>query len=670
MTHSVSRPADVSVGLDYIEFDVRVARDSTCAATTKATYMALATFANVEDHTTLSLEAAAGFSDEARRALLPYRTSIAARIGRSVDTVDKGTKELVERELLLIAPQTSDAGDRDANIYHLTDREQWARRTLDRADARAEALAAGRPWPPRPSGPHVPRVYRDPGFDFIKLDAPTVARGDRSPNYKAVYAAVASFVHGKTRSSGDRPPTYKELSACTGLGRSTVASNLSAMTEDGLLLVTERYDSENGGRTASAYTLMDAKWWAERALARMRSAEGEHAREDALVDGMGAPAGRGWPHQLDGGGRTSWTGVAAPAGRPYKKVFRSEQAPGVADAVGKSAGGFARAGTSDGAAAERGTASGGSAASEPHLPPQRRTSPRPATRKTKPRRTPPGFDMVRAAIPAAVARPGTALYPGLHRAIDDLLTGNECAGIPRRSPEQVIARVNRRWYGEHADARSGADYRGCDRCTTPGCEAPRRNPENPEGCDRIINRNSWLAAAILQQDCPDPGCEDGVIMSGGDCRACQVRAQERRAAARAAAEAEERLRAEAAAREATAASVAGRAEAEASEEFRFRMLLGRRGTYGAMLDHQVERHMTAWRERHPDPGGPPLALDAARRGRFTDEEPDHDGPAEEPGPEEDGLEEASSWGPASSPSAEYQAWREQRAQARLAALGG
>ncbi|WP_405792476.1 hypothetical protein OG753_40430 [Streptomyces sp. NBC_00029] len=188
--------------------------------------------------------------------------------------------------------------------------------------------------------------------------------------------------------------------------------------------------------------------------------------------------------------------------------------------------------------------------------------------------------------------------------------------------------------------------------------------EVPEGCDRIINRNSWLAAAILQQDCPDPGCEDGVIIGGEDCRACQVRAQERRAAARAGAQAEERLRAEAAAREATAASVTGWAEAKASEELRFRMLLERSGRYGAMLDHQVEQHMTAWRERNPDPAGPALDLDAAQQGQFADEAPDCLGPAEEPGPEED-----SSWGLASSPSAEYQAWREQQAQARLASLG-
>ncbi|MBT2611428.1 hypothetical protein J7I97_25010 [Streptomyces sp. ISL-87] len=661
MTSSVFRPADVSIGLDYIEFDVRTARDGTCAPAVKAVYMALATFANVDDHTTLAPEAAAGFSEEARRALLPYRTSIAARIGRSVDTVDRGTKELVTRELLLIAPQSSADGAPDASVYHLTDREQWARRTLERAAARTEALAAGQPWPPRSSGPHVPRVYRDPGFDFIKLDAPTVARGDLSPNYKSVYAAVATFVHGKTRTSNNRPPTYKELCSCTGLGRSTVASNLSAMVDDGLLLITERYDSENGGRAASAYTLMDAKWWAQRALSRMRAAEEEHARENGLEEGVAAPAGWGWPHQVDGGGRGSRMGVAAPGGRHYKKVIRSEQEKGVADAVGQGAGGFARAGVSAGAAGESGEAGGGSAASEPHLPPQRKTSPRPAIRKTKPRQTPPGFDMVRAAVPVAVARPGTALYSGLHRAINDLLVGTEGAGIPRRSPEQVIARINRRWHGEHADVRSAADYRGCDRCTASGCKAARRSPENLEGCDRIINRSSWLAAAILQQDCPDPGCEDGVIIGGGDCTACQMRARDRREAARAAAEAEERLRADEAGREAAEASVTSWADAEAAEEFRFRMLLGRSGVFGAMLDHQVQQHMTAWRERNPAPAGEP-ASDSEQQ--LVHEEPDFDGPDEDEAPEGIPWEQL-----ASMPSAEFRAWREQQAQAKLAALG-
>ncbi|MCZ4098014.1 hypothetical protein [Streptomyces sp. H39-C1] len=610
MSSQAFRPAEVSLGLDYVEFDARLARDGECKTVVKATYMALATFADTDEHTTMSPATLAGLSEEARRALLPYRSSIGARVGRSVDTVDKANRELVERGLLLIAPQGSASGERDANVYHLTDREQWARRVLERAQLRDAALAAGQPWPARSTGPYVPRVRRDPGFDFIKLDAPTVANGAKSPNYKAVYAAVATFVHGKQRTSSDRPPTYKELCASTGLGRSTVAANISEMADDGLLLITERYDEENGGRLASAYTLMDGKWWAQRALKRMRDAEEEHIRENDLAEGVAAPAGRGWPHELDGGGRTSWTGVAAPAGPHYKKVFRSRSETGLADAVGKPAGGFARAGARDGAAAETGTAGGGCAASPPAIPPQpqRQASRSPGTKtlKTSPRKSSAGFEMVRAAIPPEVARPGTRLYPGLHRAINDLLCGNSAAGIPRRTPEQVIARLNRRWFGMQAAERSLPTYRGCARCTTSGCKAARRNQEHPEGCDRIINRCSWLAAALLEQDCPDPACEDGVLLdSGTDCPDCEQRKAERRAVERVRVEAEERMARETETSAGRQAAHERHAEAAAAEEYRVGQALAATGAFGRLLEHQIRQHMAAWRDRNLAPGSPP-----------------------------------------------------------------
>ncbi|MER5871949.1 hypothetical protein [Streptomyces sp. NPDC002044] len=687
MSSQVFRPGEVSIGLDYIEFDARLGRDGECKPVVKAGYMALATFANVEDHTTLSPEATAGFSEEARRALLPYRSSIAARIGRSVDTVDKANRELVERELLLIAPQPSGDGSLDANVYHLTDREQWARRTLERAEARTAALAAGEPWPPRQPGPYVPRVYRDPGFDFIKLDAPTVASGEKSPNFKAVYAAVATFVHGKTRISSNRPPTYKELCACTGLGRSTVAANVSEMADDGLLLITERYDEENGGRLASEYTLMDGKWWAQRALARMREAEEEHARENDLVGGVAASAGRGWPRQLDGGGRVSWTGVAASAGPHYKKGSRSEQDDG-ADAVGNGAGGYARAGVCKSAAAESAGAAGGSAASDKTLPPQRMkpSSPKPATVKTRPRQEAPGFAEARAAIPEAVARQGTRLYPGLHRAINDLLMGAE--GIPSRTPEQVIARIGRRWFGEKADTRSAADYRGCDRCTASGCKAARRSAEAPDGCDRIINRSSWLATALLVQDCPDPSCEDGIMLDGtGECRACIKRGEDRRRDEEAAAEAAARYALgdpappDAASRAAAMATTEGWLQAAETEEARFRLLLTARGMYGSMLDHQVIEHMTGWQDRHPAPFGPAalhttpfgVRIEAPPESGYgqAEEEPDYDGPVEE-----EQARDLAAWDTALR-NPEWQAWkaeqaaaRERRTAERLGALTG
>ncbi|WP_250302035.1 hypothetical protein [Streptomyces sp. A 4/2] len=283
------------------------------------------------------------------------------------------------------------------------------------------------------------------------------------------------------------------------------------------------------------------------------------------------------------------------AGTSYRKrspkKTGEEKKTGLADAEGQSAGGFASAGATDSAAGESDQAGGGSAASAPT--------------KTKRRQQSPGFNAVRAAIPPEVARPGKALFPGLHRAIEDLLSG--APGTPARTPEQVIVRINRRWYGENADERSAADYRGCDRCTTSGCEAARHGPESPDGCKRIKNRNGWLTAAILAQDCPDPSCEDGWIIGGDRCQVCEKRAEEHRAAERAAAEAAARWEAETKAKEAASAAdddaEAAWTRAEAAEEHRVRQALAGVGMYGVLLDHRVHERMAAWCYQHPKPSG-------------------------------------------------------------------
>ncbi|WP_202234447.1 hypothetical protein [Actinacidiphila reveromycinica] len=320
------------------------------------------------------------------------------------------------------------------------------------------------------------------------------------------------------------------------------------------------------------------------------------------------PTAEGSP-QKEGDPSPQKEGNGCPQKEGPKKTNRNQtnlkNKDAVADAVGKSAGGFASAGGRDGAAGETGEAEGGSAASGKNLPGQRKRSPRPATTKTRPRKESAGFELVRAALPAAVAAPGTRLWTGLHRAINDLLDGNQGAGIPRRTPEQVVARINRRWYGEDADVRSAPGYRGCDRCTAAGCTAPRRSPENPEGCDRIKNRCAWLKDAILAQDCADPGCEDGQIIGGGACHACQERAEERREAARAVAAARAKLQADTEALTAARRLVDEWAAAESAEENRLRAELGRAGMYGVMLDHRIGQHMAGWRDRNPRPAGPP-----------------------------------------------------------------
>ncbi|MFI0934660.1 hypothetical protein ACH4RG_23420 [Streptomyces sp. NPDC021019] len=218
-----------------------------------------------------------------------------------------------------------------------------------------------------------------------------------------------------------------------------------------------------------------------------------------------------------------------------------------------------------------------------------------------------------------MARPGTRLYPGLHRAIEDLLTGNPGAGIPCRTPEQVLARLNRRWFGEQADTRSASGYRGCDRCTSSGCQAPRRGPENPEGCDRIRNRNSWLAAALLAQDCADLACEDGQLIDGGPCPLCAKRAAERTEITAAAEKAAARWKTDIAAVEDTAAArsvLDAWTAREKAEDHRYRSALAAAGMYGVLLDHRVEQHMAGWREKNPRPTIPAQGAQPPVQGAF------------------------------------------------------
>jgi hypothetical protein len=320
------------------------------------------------------------------------------------------------------------------------------------------------------------------------------------------------------------------------------------------------------------------------------------------------------PHPPDYQSPPQGLRVPQPSETPSERP--SEQTPAVADAVGSGAGGFAREGATSSAGEQTGQDEGGCAASDNPAPSTTTRSPRPRTYATKPRQEPPGFAMVRAAIPAAVARPGTRLYPGLHRAINDLLTGNAAAGIPSRTPEQVVARVNRRWFAEHAEERSAPGYRGCDRCTASGCQAPRRSEDHPEGCDRIKNRSAWLAAALLAQDCPDPACEDGQLIGAGACRACQQRHEERRAAAAAVQAAAASWRAQEAAKAKANSAVHAWINAEAAEEERIRATLAASGAYGVMLDHRVHQHMTGWRDRNPRPATPPQKPQAPVQGTF------------------------------------------------------
>ncbi|MFH9742656.1 hypothetical protein ACH4MA_33830 [Streptomyces roseolus] len=66
----------------------------------------------------------AGLYDETRRLLLLYQKPIADRLGHSGDTVTPSTSDPANQGFLVVTPQDGAAGDEDANVHPLTDREQ------------------------------------------------------------------------------------------------------------------------------------------------------------------------------------------------------------------------------------------------------------------------------------------------------------------------------------------------------------------------------------------------------------------------------------------------------------------------------------------------------------------------------------------------------------------
>ena len=205
---------------------------------------------------------------------------------------------------------------------------------------------------------------------------------------------------------------------------------------------------------------------------------------------------------------------------PFSPTVYSSRSDATPDAVGPTTGGFARACDDPAADSERASegADGPGAAHPPRPGTAPRRSPRPRVRSTQPRVMPDGYDIVRAAVPAEIARPGTLLWVGLRRAIADLLTGNPTAGIPARTPEQVITRINSRWKGERGPERSAPGY-------TPATTSPADQP--------IRSRSAWLANAILWQDCADPRCEDGLLITTNvECLLCREHREETKVARR------------------------------------------------------------------------------------------------------------------------------------------
>jgi hypothetical protein len=123
--------------LDWVKFDVELARDGSVDPVDKALYAALATFVDRDGRDT---------DPDPDGEDVPTRTRLARCIGRSVDTVDRATKRLEAKGLLRVERRRDpdNAKRHLPSVYELLDHEWWDERASARAAARAEARRAAR----------------------------------------------------------------------------------------------------------------------------------------------------------------------------------------------------------------------------------------------------------------------------------------------------------------------------------------------------------------------------------------------------------------------------------------------------------------------------------------------------------------------------------------------
>ena len=481
-----------------------------------------------------------------------------------------------------------------------------------------------------------PEVRRGGSLPFGMVASLWMCDPRYTTNARTLYGILVSYADTQGRDTARGRPYRPELAAQMGVSVSTVDRTLVEMEVAGMVVIEERTDPTNPTHNdANVYHLQDyplmyagngewkdplgkgvkaadaAKELIERRRAEKRArgitrkggvpkgvnpravkGQREAAEQDSAAERKGARGGS--THAAT----PSSTHAGTPAAPVLPNVYNPVQIPfrELPDAVGQGLGGFARAGAREGAAGENDGGDGGCAASDrdsiPHQqdadpapdPRPARRSPRPATVRTAPRQMPPGYDLVRAAVPVEVARPGTQVYVGLRRAVADLLTGNPAAGIPARTPEQVITRINRRWHGEKGPERSA---RGYAPATTADADRPITSPQ------------AWLAAAILGQDCTDPACEDGVLIGNGNpCTLCPERRADRSAARTGRALAEQHMTADLAwlARETAAYE-----EVAADHERGLRAQHAQYGLTGDHLDQAVTADLANWHDKHPKP---------------------------------------------------------------------
>lgn len=375
-------------------------------------------------------------------------------------------------------------------------------------------------------------------------------------------------------------------------GRKITTSSRSRASADALRIRINDRPSEGYQGPRNAFAVLDAVRGPAAEAARAKAARessGERvpaAPTVSLAGQISDPRGRicNPAGQISAPGHACDLGIPEILLSPSAQSSRSHSLP---DAVGNSSGGVLPTGCHQDVfeAEVPGQAPHTRRSTHPPTGPRSASSSPPRTRviRTRERQLPPGAESVIAAIPPEVCRPGTIPWVGLRRAIADLLKGNPAHNIPPRSPEQVIARMNRCWYQGRGPER-------CEPSYAPACD--------DEGARPIRNPSSWLAAAILQQDCPRPDCEDGVLLTDGAlCQVCCERRAEQRAAEEGARRALEALQSSAAPAEPACSGRSAYDDSRAREEERVRQVLRQSGLFGQLLEYRVKVHMAAWSAR-------------------------------------------------------------------------
>lgn len=323
-----------------------------------------------------------------------------------------------------------------------------------------------------------PRATRHGGrLDWVKFDFDLARDGSVDPTDKALYAALASFVDLETRESPETTevdlngiplnvPTRKRLAQCIGRSLDTVDRSTARLEARGLLRVHRQQDPDNPKlNLPSEYELLDHEIWDQRAAER--AAAREARRHGGGRMGAATPGG---------------TGAATP-GRMGAAVEEERE---VKEEKGGEKGTDGRRPSTG----SRGSRAGGSAASGKTKLPFSREQRR-------------QYDAFVAALPA----PLKALVPnGMPKPlVDAVLAATDLENPAGRTVEQLVEyRLMPKWDRYYSSREQAGSL------------------EKPVG----------VLVAMLRRDaeCGDARCDERTnVDTGQSCRACEMRAVDRRA---------------------------------------------------------------------------------------------------------------------------------------------